>query len=818
MRKITCKRLKPKGTLLILDSRWTLPLQSSHVYLGAIISYGQYEQLKAQHRKHAGQAAFSRLRPTLMSQRALSFRKRLHLWRTIVLPSTLYSLSASGYTRKSYDLIRVQLVRQIRAIAPSPRHLTEESDEHMLKRLQLTTIHQMLLQVHTRIVDTSEVLRHTLSPQDVRLAEDITQRECRLLEAIRQFEDAGSTQAGSQARLTCDECNQSFDNDAALRQHKAKKHSELRMSDAPTVFNRQIHAAWAQGLHTTCQFCNCTYNKRNRHAITCHAITQTALERVLSLLPGLPVEASRTDDGPHDRGNSTSGHSGSVRATGEQRSFHGQAELGGATGGDGSGQPAPKSRPTQQRPKGRARKGRSSVGSMGSANSAVESTGARLFFRVHTRGDGDGGFAQAPVTDRHEARGSAENPQAINGLGAVCDDGDALHCAGDDSGVPEVENRSCEARVQVCSRQSSSHPLLESGGAADHDHSGLDPGDTGPGQSLRLGEGGGGMGFPAVVSRKPLPGSGQLTGPNHHGNPPHSTEGAEGTGDIRGDLSLLRKPTVDGEHAGTHGGVPAGCVVSQGSGTSLLSPPGSSAGTSVPSALRATAAQGELSEVAGGSELGRDASMRTLILRNPSNYCYMNSLMRSLLWAITRDPSLDDTFVGAGLVFLQQLFRHRGKPVFLAGQMMFNFALRGWRSPAQQHDSAEFFHHIVDRLGVSAFEGTWEARKMVEIEAEPGRFQYNSVDSGRCAEPITLDIPEGRAFDTQHLLHCWHTQAHHHALKVAPALLLLRFSRYVQAGRRIAQSRSLRSSRPFLFTILLFTIGAQYLFGALHVV
>ena len=94
-------------------------------------------------------------------------------------------------------------------------------------------------------------------------------------------------------------------------------------------------------------------------------------------------------------------------------------------------------------------------------------------------------------------------------------------------------------------------------------------------------------------------------------------------------------------------------------------------------------------------------------------------------------------------------------------------------------------NHIVDRLGVSAFEGTWEARKMVEIEDEPSRFQCDSVDSGRCAEPIPLDIPEGRAFDTQHLLHCWHTQAHPHALKVAPALLLLRFSRYVQAGRRI---------------------------------
>eukprot|EP00439_Symbiodinium_sp_Y106_P006662 s8011_g1.t1 len=250
MRKITRKRLKPKGTLLILDSRWTLPLQSSHVYLGAIISYGQYEQLNAQHRKHAGQAAFSRLRPTLMSQRAL--RKRLHLWRAIVLPSTLYSLSASGYTRKSYDLIRVQLV-------------------------------------HARIVDTSEVLRHTLSPQDVRLAEDITQRESRLLEAIRQLEDIGSTQTGSQARLTCDECNQSFDNDAALRQHKAKKHSEQRRSDAPTVFNRQIHGT--DGMpkcsgcgHSFARWADLQKHIEENHCQKQHQMTFTNAEEKPSIL------------------------------------------------------------------------------------------------------------------------------------------------------------------------------------------------------------------------------------------------------------------------------------------------------------------------------------------------------------------------------------------------------------------------------------------------------------------------------------------------------------------------------------------------------
>ncbi|CAE7216565.1 pol [Symbiodinium sp. CCMP2592] len=232
---------KPKGTLLVLDERWTWPLKRDHIYLGAVISYGHYEMLNAQHRKHAGQAAFSRLRTTLMSHRALSLDKRLHLWRTIVLPATLYSLSSSGYNRKSFDLIRVLMVMQIRAIARSPRHLTEESDLHLLQRLRLPQIHEMLLQVHSRVVKATTVLRQTLSPQDVRLTTDIVQRECRLLEDFKKLEAVEGKADGTQNRLTCEYCGQSFDNDAALRQHKGRMHSKDRMEAAPTVFDRQQH-------------------------------------------------------------------------------------------------------------------------------------------------------------------------------------------------------------------------------------------------------------------------------------------------------------------------------------------------------------------------------------------------------------------------------------------------------------------------------------------------------------------------------------------------------------------------------------------------
>ena len=90
LRKLVHKKNKQDRTLSIND-RWQLPLRKQHIYLGAKISYGAFELQNAQHRRQAGQAAFARLRPTLLSQRALSLTKRLRLWQVFVVPATLYS-------------------------------------------------------------------------------------------------------------------------------------------------------------------------------------------------------------------------------------------------------------------------------------------------------------------------------------------------------------------------------------------------------------------------------------------------------------------------------------------------------------------------------------------------------------------------------------------------------------------------------------------------------------------------------------------------------------------------------------------------------
>ena len=320
MRKITRKRLKPKGTLLILDSRWTLPLQSSHVYLGAIISYGQYEQLNAQHRKHAGQAAFSRLRPTTVFNRQIhgtdgmpkcsgcghSFARWADLQKHIEenhcqkqhqmtftdaeeKPSILQIAEAGDLPLRDLHLstitdeLRQELLSHCaccRQWMPNPKYVKmhwnrvhkEESQKFQARmmqwrRLALDPIRkycswcQGTVPVGTEHRDTCPVLFQLSMVRAI--TESTEEATSNLDEGLDMSLPAGDML--KKWSLECQICREPC-TARGLRKHLAQRHSAV-WSQAQTRVD-QLCAAWAQGLHTTCQFCNCTYNKRNRHAIT----------------------------------------------------------------------------------------------------------------------------------------------------------------------------------------------------------------------------------------------------------------------------------------------------------------------------------------------------------------------------------------------------------------------------------------------------------------------------------------------------------------------------------------------------------------------
>ncbi|CAE7465707.1 pol, partial [Symbiodinium microadriaticum] len=222
------------GKYLQLSPDYRLPLKRQHPYLGAIISYADFENQNAKHRVQAGKVAFQRLRPYLMNRRALSFTKRVALWKATVVSSTFYGITASGITPKGLDLMRVTLTKQVRAMANSPRHLTLESDHDFWQRLRLKAPADLLLDRAQAIQHRTQELLHIIEADDVRLSATIPAWENRV---FTQLQTAG----GIIPQHFCPSCHALFENKEALRAHIARKHSADRRQAEPTMFDHYRH-------------------------------------------------------------------------------------------------------------------------------------------------------------------------------------------------------------------------------------------------------------------------------------------------------------------------------------------------------------------------------------------------------------------------------------------------------------------------------------------------------------------------------------------------------------------------------------------------
>ena len=146
-----------------------------------------------------------------------------------------------------------------------------------------------------------------------------------------------------------------------------------------------------------------------------------------------------------------------------------------------------------------------------------------------------------------------------------------------------------------------------------------------------------------------------------------------------------------------------------------------------------------------------------------------------MLWVIARSPDLESRMTNVGRSLIQGLLQHKNKGILIAGHILCSAVLRGWRSPAQQHDSMEFYAHLISKIGPTLGEGGWEARRLQEGEGGEHVFV---ADRGCCTQAILLPLPDGQTHRAQTLLHQWHEQAHRHALTQAPTILVISFSRY----------------------------------------
>ena len=99
------------------------------------------------------------------------------------------------------------------------------------------------------------------------------------------------------------------------------------------------------------------------------------------------------------------------------------------------------------------------------------------------------------------------------------------------------------------------------------------------------------------------------------------------------------------------------------------------------------------------------------ILANPSNYCYLNSLVQAFLWIYQARPSAHSSEFGDMHALLRPLLAS-GATVQLHRRKAWIRLLEAWPNPQQQHDVAELLVYIKRQMRFPALAGTWEARTM----------------------------------------------------------------------------------------------------------
>ena len=112
--------LSPKN-----PDKW-LTLVPSTEYLGAVVSYDQYELQTMRHRTQKANNRRWALASFLHSRR-ISVRLKLRIWRSCVLTTLMYGLSSCGISGDAVEEVQRTIMKHVRAIVSNQAHLTGDT-------------------------------------------------------------------------------------------------------------------------------------------------------------------------------------------------------------------------------------------------------------------------------------------------------------------------------------------------------------------------------------------------------------------------------------------------------------------------------------------------------------------------------------------------------------------------------------------------------------------------------------------------------------------------------------------------------------------
>ncbi|OLP92427.1 LINE-1 retrotransposable element ORF2 protein [Symbiodinium microadriaticum] len=201
-----------------------IPLVKSTIYLGARISYDQFEAQTVAHRSRKANVRFWQLQKFFTSKRGLSIPQRLRMWLVTIKPTLLYAVDCCPIGPVLERQLQTLVMKHVRAICSCPSHVSHICDADLLAQNQMSPPSQWLRETYLRDMRSYECIGIHLS-------------------LFKEWgQNLQDTLAASVAKLTtitkhiephaCPVCGVYFDSRKAVKMHMHRSHS-AREEPAP---------------------------------------------------------------------------------------------------------------------------------------------------------------------------------------------------------------------------------------------------------------------------------------------------------------------------------------------------------------------------------------------------------------------------------------------------------------------------------------------------------------------------------------------------------------------------------------------------------
>ena len=243
---------KTNPCLKLCNGHVRVPIKKQCLYLGTMLSYGDFHKQTVELRVKAGWNNFHRLQPWLCRKHKVSLALRLQLMQTCIVPTICYGIFYIGLTPYGIDLLCKTFNMMYRRIMGHVPHISRINTSTVLaaNRIQtpLLTLHHLVTQAHVSMISALQLVpTHDI----IHLTHWTTLDETRTLISSSLARIADFPTFDFEAPpLVCGFCTFYTDSPHELQKHYTLAHSRPRLANTKVDFAQDT----INGM-PTCRYC-----------------------------------------------------------------------------------------------------------------------------------------------------------------------------------------------------------------------------------------------------------------------------------------------------------------------------------------------------------------------------------------------------------------------------------------------------------------------------------------------------------------------------------------------------------------------------------